>query len=65
MLQLLIILQGLLPDPNPTHIVHTYSLINIIIFSMLPLSMLILGVAAIADFITALRKKSKQNTPTA
>ncbi|MDR0618810.1 MAG: hypothetical protein LBG17_02805 [Bacteroidales bacterium] len=64
MLQLLILLQGLLYEVDPTHIVHEYFIENIILFSILPLAILVFGVAAVADFIIALRKKSKQNTPT-
>ncbi|MDR0618808.1 MAG: hypothetical protein LBG17_02795 [Bacteroidales bacterium] len=64
MLQLLILLQGLLYEVDPTYVNHDFPVGGVMLLCAFLFIILVFGVAAIADFITALRKKSKQNTPT-
>ncbi|MDR0618807.1 MAG: hypothetical protein LBG17_02790 [Bacteroidales bacterium] len=63
MLQLLVLLQGWVFVPS-TDSVPTFPVGGVIILGVALFAILVFGVAAVADFITFLRKKSKQNTPT-
>ncbi|MDR0618809.1 MAG: hypothetical protein LBG17_02800 [Bacteroidales bacterium] len=65
MLQLLVLLQGWIPRQPITDTYTRESVITAsVVLGIFLFVILVFGVAAVADFIIALRKKSKQNTPT-